>query len=285
MEDQKLLYFEKLRSGTQVWNHFISELRRPSSFFPAKHDQSFIHLAGVDLDGLNLEDAWLQGINLQESSLRRCRLGGAVLSQAILSGCDFSESDLSCAFLTNANLERSVLHGTKLQGTNLSRANMTGSVLDHADLYSANLSEATLQNSSINSTNLRCAIMTRTDLRGSRMLGCDIYGVSAWDILIDQSTQQYGLLLGESKLEIDDIRVGQFLTLLLDNPTIRDVVDTISCKIVVIIGRFSSGRKEVLNGIRNQLRGEGLVPVMFDFEKPYRRDTIEIGIVIQLFMR
>ena len=69
--------------------------------------------------------------------------------------------------------------------------------------------------------------------------------------------------------------VAQFLYLLLSNPSIRDVVDTITSKVVLILGRFTPERKAVLDRLREILRAKGYSPVLFDFEKPTSRDITE----------
>ena len=63
--------------------------------------------------------------------------------------------------------------------------------------------------------------------------------------------------------------------LLLSNPNIRDVIDTITSKVALILGRFTKPRKRVLDELRNQLRDRGLSPVVFDFEIPTNRDMTD----------
>ncbi len=62
---------------------------------------------------------------------------------------------------------------------------------------------------------------------------------------------------------------------MLNNKKIRDVIGTISKKVVLILGRFSPERKQILNAIHRKLRQFGYVPVMFDFEKVTSRDFTE----------
>jgi hypothetical protein len=71
------------------------------------------------------------------------------------------------------------------------------------------------------------------------------------------------------------LKVAQFIYLLLNNKEIRDVIDTITSKVVLILGRFTSERKAILNAIRDELRKRGYSPVLFDFEKPTSRDLTE----------
>jgi hypothetical protein len=71
----------------------------------------------------------------------------------------------------------------------------------------------------------------------------------------------------EVKPEIttDDIEVAQFLYLLIHNEKLRKVIDTITTKVVLILGRFSEERKVVLDAVRDALRTRGLLPVIFRF--------------------
>jgi hypothetical protein len=63
--------------------------------------------------------------------------------------------------------------------------------------------------------------------------------------------------------------------LLLNNSKIRDVIDTIARKAVLILGRFTPERKAVLDALRDALRTQGYVPILFDFDKPANRDLTE----------
>jgi hypothetical protein len=80
----------------------------------------------------------------------------------------------------------------------------------------------------------------------------------------------------ENQIVVDDLRVAQFIYLLLHNENIRHVVDTITSKTVLILGRFYDERKEILDALRDALREKGeLVPIIFDFEQPKNRDLTE----------
>jgi len=67
----------------------------------------------------------------------------------------------------------------------------------------------------------------------------------------------------------------QFVHLLITNREIREAIDTISAKVVLILGRFTERRKKVLDTIKNELRRRNYLPVLFDFEKPTNRDITE----------
>jgi hypothetical protein len=54
--------------------------------------------------------------------------------------------------------------------------------------------------------------------------------------------------------------------LMLSNEEIREVIDTITSKIALILGRFTPERKTVLSALRDELRKWNYSPVLFDFE-------------------
>ena len=71
------------------------------------------------------------------------------------------------------------------------------------------------------------------------------------------------------------MEVAQFIPLLLNNQRIREVLDTITSKAVLILGRFTLERRMVLDALREELRRRNYLPILFDFEKPGSRDFTE----------
>jgi hypothetical protein len=79
----------------------------------------------------------------------------------------------------------------------------------------------------------------------------------------------------EPKITADDLEIAQFIYLLLHNDRIRKVIDTITSKVVLILGRFTPERQAVLDAVREELRMRDYLPVVFDFEKPDNRDLTD----------
>jgi hypothetical protein len=75
----------------------------------------------------------------------------------------------------------------------------------------------------------------------------------------------------------DIIEVAQFIYLLLNNQTIRRVIDSITSKAVLILGRFSEERKVVLDALRDELRKSehNYLPIVFAFQPLINQTTIE----------
>ncbi len=79
----------------------------------------------------------------------------------------------------------------------------------------------------------------------------------------------------EPIVTLDDLEVAQFIYLLLNNQKLRNVIDTITSKAVLILGRFTDERKKVLDAIREELRRRNYLPILFDFDPSVSRDLTE----------
>jgi Pentapeptide repeats (8 copies) len=178
-----------------------------------------------------------------------------------------SRPDLSGANLSGANLMGANLMGANLMGANLKRADLRRAVLCWAKLLTADLHAA----------NLSGAVLTEADLSNADLRGCHIFGVSAWGVILDGAKQQNLVITPENEPEItvDHIEVAQFVYLMLHNQKIRDVIDIITAKAVLILGRFTDERKAVLDALREELRKRNYVPILFDFAVPAARNITE----------
>ncbi len=67
---------------------------------------------------------------------------------------------------------------------------------------------------------------------------------------------------------------------MLSNKKIRDAIDTITSKVVLILGRFTSERKKVLDALREELHQQNFTPVLFDFDRPANRDFTETARIL-----
>jgi hypothetical protein len=125
---------------------------------------------------------------------------------------------------------------------------------------------------------LQRAILVFTGLAGADLTACRIHGISAWNLNLERTKQQNLVITYpiESKITVDDIEVAQFIYLMLNNQKIRDMIDTITSKVVLILGRFTPVRKPMLDALRDELRKpeRGYVPVVFDFEKSRSQTTV-----------
>jgi len=256
-----------LKQGVETWNEW-RELNKGESNIDIY----------VDLREANLSETHLHGANLIRAHLDAANLSGADLSQANL-----SFADLNVANLCKANLSSANLHGAYLWGTNLSEANLSNSVLDLANLMRADLTLANLTNA-----DLAGATLIHTTVRGAKISGSSIYAVNVWD-LIGEFEEQKDLIIAtrgrpgieeisesEPSITVDNIKIAQFIYLILNNAEIRNAINTLTSKSVLILGRFAiAERKVILDTLRNKLREYDLLPIVFDFDRPIDKDFTE----------
>jgi uncharacterized protein YjbI with pentapeptide repeats len=213
--------------------------------------------------GVEVWNTWRRANPSIEPDLTRASLSGAHLVGADLNRADFREADLKGA----------ILQGTDLIGTSFRQADLTKADLSWAVLERANLDAAKLCGADLSK-----AVLVETNLENANLNGCHIYGVSAWNLKFTENTQQHNLIItaqNEPQVTVDNIEVAQFIYLLLHNEKIRGVIDTVTSRVVLILGRFTPKRKAVLDAIREELRQRHYVPVLFDFDVPANRDVTE----------
>jgi hypothetical protein len=262
MADEEQLVI--LQQGADAWNNWRKEN-------PEKK---------IDLLGANLH-----GKDLSEMDFSRADLSLATLSETKLNNTNLSGAKLWWACLKRADLRKAILVGAKLTkvdstSANFIEADLSEAILIEVDLTGANLSWANLTNAELIETDLSVASLVETNLEGAYISNCIIYGVSAWGLKLKGAVQKDLIIThphypNDPKVTVDSIEVAQFIYLLLNNENIRNVIDTITSKVVLILGRFTDERKVVLDAIREELRKRDYLPVLFDFDKPASRDIME----------
>ena len=251
-----------LREGVETWNAWRKE----------NADEPPPDLSKANLSKANLSRANLFKANLIEANLFKANLTGASLIEANLAG-----ANLSRARLFNANLIEANLSKANLTMAILSMANLAGANLIEANLSAANLSGANFTGANLAGASLIEAVLVKTGLRKTNLTKCWVYGLSAWDVELDGAVQTNLRITrpDEPEITVDDLEVAQFIYLLLNNQNIRHVIDTITSKVVLILGRFTPERKPILDAIHDELRKRDYLPVLFDFDKPSNRDITE----------
>jgi uncharacterized protein YjbI with pentapeptide repeats len=251
----------------------------------------------ADLTDANLSEAHLYGADLRGADLSRAFLYKAVLDKANLERALLPEADLTGAHIRGANLRgaylyRAVFYEAELLGTDLAEAHLIEADLFIADLSGANLRKANLSRAFLVGANLREANLNETDVSGANLsetiligtqleradlTDCSIYGVSVWNVNLKGAIQSNLRITPgtDSAIHVDNLEIAQFIYLLLNNERIRNVIDTITSKVVLILGRFTPERKVILDALRDELRKRNYTPVLFDFEKPTTRDLTE----------
>ncbi len=250
-------------------------------------------LCGACLDKANLYEANLSEVDLRkvglnDTNLIRANLSGADLSgtnimRAILRGTKCNKTKFVKADLRAADLDRSNLKQADFKGAFLRYANLRGSDLREADLSGADLTEADLSYTDLRGANLCSAQLVESKLVGANLLrsditGCMVYGVSAWDVNIGKTTKMRDLIISKSNqslMTIDDLEVAQFIYTVLNNKKIKNVIDTMRTKAVLVLSSFDVKSKKVMEYLKDSIRRHGYIPLIFDFSKPKSQNLME----------
>jgi uncharacterized protein YjbI with pentapeptide repeats len=280
-----------LRQGVDAWNAW--RLENPRTHIDLREaDLSGAIKNKIDLSRINLSGANLHKINFSNTKLHKANLSGAKLTEADLRRADLNEANLRRANLSEIKLQKAVLpravllmanlYKADLSGAKLVRATLSGAILNNANLTGANLSGATLNGADLThanllEANLSGANLSEANFEGANLTDCNIYAISAWGLTLRETIQKDLVITprGQPKVTVDNIEVAQFIYLLLHNEKIREIINTITSKVVLILGSFTEERKAVLDAIREELRKYDYVPVLFDFDKPDNRDLTE----------
>lgn len=231
-----------LKQGVKAWNKWRDE-------------NPYVE---IDLSGADLNHAHLTHANFNLANLTLVNLKDAHLTRTHLNGANLLTAYLNRADLTATDLKRAVLSSADLSGTNLTAANLSGANLTGADL--------------------RGATLIHTKIDGAKVSGCKIYGINVWN-LEGEFEEQKDLVITRDKelvITVDNVKIAQFIYLILNNEEIRDAINTLTSKSVLILGRFAlRERKAILDALRNKLREYDLLPIVFDFDRPIDKDFTE----------
>ena len=208
----------------------------------------------------------LRGVRAVEASLFDGNFEGAKLDQANFTG----------ALLDGAVMRALPLTGNNLTGAILRGANLRSACIDDASAYGINLQGANLEGATISNSDLSLATLVSARLDGAVLANVRVFGASIWNIDGKPARQDEIVITPQDqpRVTVNDLEVASFVYLLLSNEKVRNAIETIGEKGVLILGRFTE-RKHVLEAIRQEVSRFGLLPIVFDFDRPTDRDFSE----------
>lgn len=209
--------------------------------------------------------------------LRRAELQGSNLSFKNLKYLDLREVRLAWSELRYTQFVGADLRGVLINDARAPYADFSEAKLNDAYLWGSDFREAIFCKANLTGANLSNTQLARANFAGAKLIGCKVYGISAWELELT-GAEQTDLIItppDEPKVTVDNLEIAQFVFLLLNNKRIRDALDTITRKAVLILGRFTPERKAVLDAIRRELRQNDYVPILFDFSRQCTRNVRE----------
>jgi hypothetical protein len=265
-----------LTSGIERWNRW----RRGNEDVAVdlrEADLSKMVLSGADLHGADMYQ-----VNLVRADCSHVNLSDAFLPGAVLHGSDLSHADLRRTVLTRAEcysvtFDFANMEGVMMEDSRVFRSSFSHCILSGGAFNSSAFANTDFGHADLSNAFLKYCTLVACNFSHSNLSGSHVYGASVWDVVLDTAKQSDLLITHESQtpIQVDNLEVAQFIYLLLNNKRIRHVIDTITSKVVLILGRFTPERKAILDAIRDELRKRDYLPVLFDFDKPSSRDITE----------
>jgi len=232
--------------------NFLGELMRNKENYydlPAFHN--------VDFSDVDFNMASLRSCSFIDCSFDRAKLTYTDLVDAYFANCSFINATMRVSKIGSATFSDCLFEQTDMsycsaQETSFECSNFIEAILEHVKFVDS-------------------------DFSGTELIGCRVYGISSWDLNLTNSSQKNLVITRDEQPEItvDNIELAQFMYLMISNEKLRNIIDTITSKVVLILGRFSYERKVVLDEVRERLRHYNYIPVMYDFEKPSSRNSTE----------
>lgn len=253
-----------LRQGSRRWNQWR---RSQPETVPDLSGLDFGSIEEVCFIGPDLSDYDLARADLRRVTIRNATSIRASFEGAYMVGSELCFSQFSSCNFTGANLRLS----------RIGSASFAGCEFDRSDLAYCSAEETEFSHSRLVGVDLSHAQLVRTRFVEATVRDALVFGIAAWDLEL-RGCSQSGLIVTPPRspeVTVDDLELAQFVHLMLNNERLRDVIETVTSKVVLILGRFIEDRKAILDGIRRELRTRDLVPILFDFERPASRSFIE----------
>jgi len=233
---------------------------------------NYVDLSNAFLWQSVFDETQVKNANLEKCDFQASRIQASNFTGSNLKGAKFYECDLEDTIFEECDLRYASFQDAYLLQTNFKKCHCYGTNFRNANLKYANFEWATIRQTDFTSAILNDINFSKTDFKN-----CKIYGIAAWNLKLENSTQGNFIISkeGEAEITVDDIEVAQFIHLLITNQKIRNVINTITSKVVLILGRFYTDRKDVLDSLHQELRKKDLVPIIFDFNPSKNRDLTE----------
>jgi len=216
------------------------------------------------------------GYNLSGMKLNRISARNSTFTNCNFSNSSMSFSDLCFSMFMVCDFCETTMRVTKVGSSEFFDCDFTRS-----DLSYCSAEETDFSGSHFVQSNLSNMSLVKTNFSHTVIDGARVYGISAWDLNLTESFQENIYISEEgSHITVPSVELAQFISLLINNSKVRDFIDTISSKMVLLLGRFTPERKLILDKIKKELESRNYLPVIFDFEGPANRDVGETIITL-----
>lgn len=204
------------------------------------------------------------------------------------SGMHFVKAEIFGAFAEGLNLRNAVFDGTVFEEGDFSRAYFCGATFRNTRFNKTTLTNAVFDGATFVNCNFNRVNLTGASFHVKEITETVVYGISAWDLQTSDGMKQSNLVIektyelysdlierGAVPMTVDDIELAQFVYYLSSHRRMRDTINILNTKGVLLLGRFKHGGLDRLYAMRKWLQQKGYSAMIFDFERPDNLDLIE----------
>ena len=258
-------YDEIILQGASAWNEWQKENKGSVHFAgPIWYDSP--DSQGRQIKGRNRFD--FSGLHLTNASIHNAFAEGLNIRGSKIIDCHFEEGDFSRADFSN----------TEFVNTRFNKTILTDANFDGASFINCNLNRVNLTNANFCLKEIRETV---------------VYGVSAWDLktcdemkqsrlIIERTYELYSDIIASGKIPLmaDNIELAQFIYYLSNHKKMRDVLNILNAKGILLLGQFREGGLERLYKLHDWLKEKNYMPMIFDFDRPVSMDYTETVITM-----
>jgi uncharacterized protein YjbI with pentapeptide repeats len=206
---------------------------------------------------------------------------------------NFSGVSIVAAFAEGLNLGNAIFEDTHFEEGDFSRANFDGATFRNTGFNKTILTGASFDGATFVNCNLNRVNLVRASFHVKEITETVVYGIAAWDLqtsddmkqsklVIERTYEFYSDLIRQGKVPmmVDDIELAQFVHYLSSHKRMRDALNVLNDKGVLLLGGFRDGGLERLYCIRKWFQGRGYVPMIFDFVRPDSLSLTETAVTM-----
>lgn len=270
-----------LNKGANSWNSWIEDLKKNVHNIKLRSDKSLRNYQAYQISfsiatfpkmkfgrsvftKYNFSRLKIQSSEFDNVEFNECNFFETQFNNSIFKKCVFNNCSFKKTYFIDANLSSSTFNNCMFIGSNLSKTNQY---------------QTTYHNCTLLYTYLMFAHLVETYFYKSTIDSCKIYGVSTWGIKVEDSISKNLIITkhsdADSEISVDNIEIAQHIYMLIDNKKIRNLITTLTSKVILILGRFTDARLDILEAIKDNIRNQGYIPMLFTFTPSTNRDLIE----------
>lgn len=229
-------------------NGNIDSIRSPNWHGSVTKGGNAYNFSNIHLKNLTIHRAFAEGLNIQNSVFENVYFDDGDFSRANFGNCRFVNTKFNKTIFTDANFQ-----GSTFINCNLNRINLTNANFDVKEIRET-----------------------------------VVYGISSWDLnvsddaiqsklVIEKTYELYSEIIAQGRipLMVDNIELAQFIHYLSNHKKMRDTINILNKRGVLLLGKFKDGGLERLYKLRDWFSEQNYLPMIFDFDRPNSLDYTE----------